>query len=115
MIIPVPLHKQRLRERGFNQAVLWGAAVSAKYRIPMKLNAVLRSRWTAPQVNLHGSRRENNVRNAFSVGETSCLHNASVLLVDDVYTTGATMKECARALRKGGAARIDGFVIARTV
>ena len=113
IIVPVPLHKRRLKERGFNQAVLWGNIVGKKFHIPVAVNAVLRTRWTAPQVSLRGRERTNNVRNAFSVNTPSLLNNASVLLVDDVYTTGATMNECARMVKKAGASRIDGLVIAR--
>lgn len=115
IIVPVPLHKRRLRERGFNQAVLWGTVVGGTFRIPVQCNAVLRNRWTAPQVRLHGTERMNNVRNAFSVRKPSSLKNAAVLLVDDVYTTGATMNECARVIRKAGAWRVDGLVIARAL
>ena len=115
IIVPVPLHKQRLRERGFNQAVLWGNVVGKKFCIPVERNVILRTRWTDPQVTLRGRERENNVLNAFSVRKPALLRNTKVLLVDDVYTTGATMKECARVLRKAGASRIDGLVIARAI
>jgi ComF family protein len=115
LIVPVPLHRRRLQERGFNQAVFWGKLVSEKYGIPVKSRLLRRTRWTAPQVILQGDRRRNNVRHAFSVSKTGALRDARVLLVDDVYTTGATMQECARILKKAGAARVDGFVIARAV
>jgi ComF family protein len=115
VIIPVPLHPRRLRERGFNQALLWGEVVGAQYSVPIDRNLLRRTKWTKPQVSLHGNTRKNNVRNAFSAKENSHLDNAAVLLVDDVYTTGATMGECARILRTAGASRVDGFVIARAV
>jgi len=115
IIVPVPLHKRRLRQRGFNQAVHWGALVSKKYRIPLARQLLERTKWTTPQVTLRGDRRKTNVRNAFRVLESSNVRHASVLLVDDVYTTGATVQECARMLQKAGAFRVDGFVIARAV
>ncbi len=115
VIVPVPLHKRRLRARGFNQAVLWANVIGKKFCLPVERNAVHRTRWTAPQVRLHGTERMNNVRNAFSVRKPLPLKNAAVLLVDDVYTTGATMNECARVMRKAGASRINGLVIARAL
>lgn len=115
LIIPVPLHIRRLRERGFNQAVVWGEIVGETYCIPVKRAVLRRSTWTTPQVTLHGATRKENIRDAFSVRDASAVRNKSVLLVDDVYTTGATMGECAAVLRQVGAVLVDGFVIARAV
>jgi len=115
LLIPVPLHRSRLRERGFNQAVIVGKVLQNKYKVPMKRMALQRSVYTVPQVKLRGKDRKNNVRNAFKVKDSTLVRNKSTLLLDDVFTTGATMNECARVLKDAGAFRVDGFVVARAV
>jgi len=111
--VPVPLHRSRLRQRGFNQSVLWGKIIRGKYNLPLKSMILKRVFCTLPQIELQGKARENNVRNAFKVKNPEVVKGKTILLLDDVYTTGATMKECARALKKAGALRVDGFTIAR--
>jgi ComF family protein len=113
LFMPVPLHVSRLRERGFNQSVLWGKKLGKKYQVPVEKSALTRVLPTLPQVSLQGKARRNNVRNAFVLKNAATVRNRAILLLDDVYTTGATMNECARVLKQGGASRVDGFVIAR--
>ena len=111
--VPVPLHRSRLRQRGFNQSVLWGKILEKKYNLPLKRMVLQRIVCTPPQIALRGKERKNNVRNAFKVKNSELVNGKTILLLDDVYTTGATMNECARVLKKAGAFRVDGFVIAR--
>jgi ComF family protein len=113
--IPVPLHRSRLRQRGFNQAVVLGNVLRRKHNMPLQRLAMQRIVATLPQVRLQGKERMENVRNAFKIRDAALVQNKSILLLDDVYTTGATMNECARALRDAGALRVDGFVVARAV
>ena len=83
--------------------------------MPLQRLTLQRTVATPPQVRLQGKERMKNVRNAFKVKDAALVQNKSILLLDDVYTTGATMNECARVLRGAGARRVDGFVIARAV
>jgi len=114
-IIPVPLHRTRLRERGFNQAVLFGKIIAREYGIPLKFMTLQRITSTFPQTMLPVTTRKLNVRDAFRVKDQTQVESKRILLVDDVYTTGATINECARILKKAGAAIVDGLVIARAM
>ena len=115
LLVPVPLHVQRLRERGFNQALLLVRELSRCTGIPY-LNGILRKkRATVPQVQLSGSERERGVRGTFEVFEKESVEERWILLVDDVFTTGATVNECARVLVAAGAQRVDVFTLARAV
>jgi ComF family protein len=115
LLIPVPLHPQRLRERGFNQALLLTKELSHRTGIPY-LKAILKKKKpTLPQVNLGGVEREKGLRGAFHVTEKEELLGKSVLLVDDVYTTGATVNECSKVLVKGGAERVDILTLAHAI
>jgi len=116
LFIPVPLHLSRLRQRGFNQTVLLGRVLQKKYQqIPLQTMVLQRMVPTLPQVTLAVKERKVNVRNAFRVKDPRLVEGKTVLLLDDVYTTGATMNECARVLKESGVSRVDGFVIARAV
>jgi len=118
-IVPVPLHKRRLRQRGFNQSKLLadyiGQNLTPGYTIPVNENFLRRTRYTPSQMNIKNYfRRKENMRNVFSAeGGPSCLKNKNVLLVDDVATTGATLFECARILKQNGAKKVFGVVVAR--
>lgn len=113
LLIPMPLHPAKLRERGFNQSLLFAAGLSRRMKIPLLKNACRRVRDTPPQSGLPWDERRKNVRNAFAcVADLSGKH---VVLVDDVLTTGASMNALADAVRKRGAARIEAWVIARTM
>lgn len=117
VVVPVPLHRRRLWWRRFNQSAALAKAVAgagAKRFVP---GALLRVRPTAQQVGLSANERERNVSGAFRVAAAGRADVAGrrVLLVDDVYTTGATAKAATRALRRGGAAAVDVLVFARVV
>lgn len=114
LVVPVPLHHSRLRERGFNQAVLIGQTLSRHLSLPMQPDTLTRTRQTEPQIELSAAERRLNVKGAFSVGKPELVAGKRVLLVDDVMTTGSTMDECARELKKAGAEMVIAATIART-
>jgi ComF family protein len=115
LVIPVPLHRRRLRWRGFNQAALLGVAVASRMECKLDVAALARIRDTPPQTMQHSAGRRQNVRGAFVVTHPERIANRRLLLVDDVMTTGATLDECARTLLAGGARRVDVFTVARAV
>jgi len=112
-IVPMPLGRKRLAERGFNQAALLATALGKSLAIPVRLQDLLRVRDTAPQSGLSRDARLKNVRGAFSGSES--VEGLHIALVDDVMTTGATLSEAARALKKAGAARVEAWVVARVM
>ncbi|NJD89957.1 MAG: ComF family protein [Geobacter sp.] len=113
MIIPVPLHKKRLRQRGFNQAILLGEIFAKRWELPLLRNTLRRVRWTEPQVNLSAVERLENVKGAFAISGVSDFSGKRILLVDDVYTTGSTVKECAKILKHAGAEAVNVVTVAR--
>jgi ComF family protein len=113
VVCPVPLHPSRLRERGFNQSVLLGEVVAEAINHPLK-QLLDRTRPTRPQVDLPAESRAANVRDAFAPRLEEVVARQRVLLIDDLFTTGATLSECARALRSAGAADVRVFTLART-
>jgi len=114
-LIPVPLHRQRLRERGFNQVLLLAKEISFQTGIPYRKTILQKKKPTIPQVTLSGLERERGLRGAFHVIGKQGLAGKSVLLVDDVYTTGATVNECSKVLRRGGAKRVDVLTLAHAI
>jgi ComF family protein len=115
LVIPVPLHRRRLRWRGFNQAALLGVTVARRMGCALDLACLARVRDTPPQTMQQGAERRHNVRGAFVVTRRERIANRRLLLVDDVMTTGATLDECARTLLAAGARRVDVFTVARAV
>lgn len=115
VIVPVPLHRARLRWRGFNQAVPLARAVARACGRRVAPRVLARRRPTPPQVGLPAAERRANVRHAFALREPEVVDGRVVLLVDDVMTTGATLDECARILVRGGARRVDALVLARAL
>jgi ComF family protein len=118
-VIPVPLYRAKLRLRGFNQAELIArAAVKAgglQDRMRVFSGVLIRKRDTSSQVGLTSHQRRENLRGAFGVKKPEILKGCEVLLVDDVYTTGATVSECARVLLRAGAAKVWVATVARTL
>ena len=112
-IIPLPLHAERLRERGFNQSAEIAKAVGSCLKIPVELTNVLRTRATAPQADLPHKARHKNVRGAFECRAE--FTGKRLLLIDDVMTTAATANECARVLKLHGAESVTVAVIARAL
>jgi ComF family protein len=115
LIVPVPLHPKRLRERGFNQAVVLARVISMRFSIPLDFMTLRRHVFTEPQVSLGKDQRTANVRGAFVVKDGKKIQGQKIILVDDVYTTGSTVKECAGALMKHGAAEVAVLTLARAV
>ncbi len=109
-LAPVPLHPKRIKDRGFNQSLLLARAFPGT---PVAREAVIRTRHTTPQVGLNPKERQDNVNGAFAVTDPARVKGKSVLLIDDLYTTGSTVKECARVLRKAGARRVEVLTVAR--
>jgi ComF family protein len=112
-ILPVPLHPKRLREREFNQSVLLARPLAARLGIPVDLDAVERVVHTPPQSASTEAERRKNLRGAFRVRKPECVKGRSILLFDDVYTTGATLEELARSLLGAGARQVSGLTLAR--
>ena len=115
LIVPVPLHLKRLRERGFNQAVILAKEISKRFSIPMDFMSLKRQTFTAPQVNLGKDQRRANVRGAFIVRDGKKIEGRRIILVDDVYTTGSTVKECAGVLMKHKAMEVAVLTLARAL
>jgi ComF family protein len=115
LVMPVPLHASRLKERGFNQALLLAHRMSERHHIPFSCDNLCRTRPTRPQVELTGAERILNVSGAFALRKPDAVADRSVVLIDDVFTTGATMNECASVLKQAGAAHVTAFTLARAV
>ncbi len=117
LLIPVPLHWRRLLKRRFNQSALLAYRLSARTGIPCVPNVLLRVRYTPPQMRLDRKTRLRNVRRAFAVplAARSQLKGKTVLLVDDVVTTGATITACCKALRKAGVREVRVLSLAKTI
>jgi ComF family protein len=115
LIVPVPLHKKRLRWRGYNQAVLLAAVLAKEWRLPVARSALQRTRWTEPQINLAADERQQNVKGAFAVVDPRAVLGRRIILVDDVFTTGSTVEECAKTLKKAGAAEVSIVTVARAL
>ena len=123
VIVPVPLHAKKLRMRGFNPSFLlvknWARIAESSNSklpdIPVEINVLERRRWTEPQTGLGRKERLANIKNAFKISDYSKIAGKKILLVDDVYTTGATVNECAKVLLKGGAGHVDVLTLARSM
>lgn len=105
VIIPVPIHKSRMRKRGYNQAQIIGKALSETLKIPMDINVLVREKKTEPQKKLSKSIRKKNVESAFKVTKNVVKYN-KIILVDDIYTTGATIDACAQVLKRAGVKKV---------
>lgn len=114
LVMPVPLHPSRLRERGFNQSLLVARKISRALGIGLDRVSLTRHRRTEAQVGLKPAEREKNVKGAFALKDPGAVRGRKVLLIDDVYTTGATVRECSKVLKKAGA-EVEVLTIARAV
>ena len=115
LLLPVPLHPRRERERGFNQASLLARRVGRAWRVAVRDDVLVRAVATPSQTELDAPARRANVRDAFRLRRPEAIRGCHVLLVDDILTTGATLSECARCLREGGAATVGALTVARVV
>lgn len=112
VIAPVPLHAARERERGYNQAALLARKLGLDLQRPVVEDALMRTKPTAPQINLSAQERRDNVRGAFQTVNSS-LAGKHILLVDDVYTTGSTLEAACQALRASDAVSVWAYTLAR--
>jgi ComF family protein len=112
LLVPVPLHPSRLRERGYNQALELAKPLATAFAIPLAANLLSRERATIAQTGLDAVARRRNLRGAFRVSSDAALP-AHVVVLDDVMTTGATLRECAVTLRRAGVSRVDVWALAR--
>ncbi len=110
-VLPVSLYSSRLRQRGFNQSIEISRVLAKNLAIPIEHTAVVRQRYTAAQTGLNAKQRQKNIKGAFSV--VANLNYKHVLIVDDVMTTGATVNELAKVLKKNNVARVGVLSIAR--
>lgn len=115
LLVPVPLHIRRLRERGFNQALLLVRELSKRTGIPYAERTLKKIKDTPFQVTLKKRERRKNLTRAFQVKDRKAIKGKAVMLVDDVYTTGTTVNECSRALRMAGADRVAVLTVARAL
>ena len=117
LVVPVPLHTSKLRQRGFNQAEFIARAALKHKPLASELDAkcLVRHRETVPQAGLTRHQRRENIRGAFRVRDVDAVRGRDVLLVDDVFTTGTTISECARVLLRAGAASVYAVTAARAL
>ncbi|MBR1756510.1 MAG: ComF family protein [Alphaproteobacteria bacterium] len=115
LLIPVPIHRRRLLERKYNQSALLARELAKQTGITAEYSALQRVRHTVPQVQLSGQARRHNLKHAFDVKSVQKIKGKKVVLIDDVETTGATLNECAKALKKAGASKIYALTLARTM
>lgn len=113
VLVPVPLHPRRLRERGYNQSALLAREIGRRTGTAACPDALVRRLDTAPQAGLSAAARRRNVREAFAVRRAASVAGRTVVLVDDVLTTGATALACARRLEEAGAGEIRLLTVAR--
>ena len=115
LIAPVPLHIKKLRQRGFNQSVILAKALKKKWRLPLNYFLLKRTKFTLTQTGLDKKEREKNIKGVFKVTSDEAVDGQNIILVDDVYTTGSTLNECAKTLRKAGAKEIAALTLARVI
>ena len=113
VLVPLPLHNKRKKWRGFDQALELSKEIGNYFDMPVLDNVLIRQKETPPQAELGKEDRAENIKNAFSCQNQNLIKNKKIFLVDDVYTTGATMKEATKTLKQNGAKEVWGLVIAR--
>lgn len=115
LIIPVPLHVKRLRERGFNQSLILARRLAKIKKIPVDFFVLKRHRFTSTQTRSNKQERKHNIRGAFDVSGTKTIAGHNILLIDDVLTTGATVNECSKTLLRAGAKKVSVLTLARVL
>ncbi len=113
LLVPVPLHKKRLRLRGFNQSAILAAHLARRNRLPIDFMNLIRHVNTPEQTKLGRDMREANLKGAFSIRDKGRFKGEKIIVVDDVYTTGSTVKECCRTLLEGQAGEVSVLTLAR--
>jgi len=116
LIVPVPLHIEKLRKREYNQSVILGMGLARQLRVSLDPFILNKIRETMPQFEItNEDERRRNVKGAFSVADAWKIREKSILLIDDVFTTGSTINECARVLFESGASRVQALTLMRAV
>ena len=115
MVVPVPLHKKKRKRRGYNQSGLFARALSRRMDLPFKDNVLRKIHYGRPQMLLEAEERRKNVRNEYFLNKPVSINGKTLLLVDDVFTTGATVGECSRVLLKGGAKEVRVLTLAQVL
>ena len=113
LLIPVPLHKKRLKERGYNQSELLAKEISSALEIPLNCEVLEKVKYTLPQFNLNEKERMENIRGAFELKNIELIKGKKLLIIDDIFTTGITVHEVCRVLRKGKPESIYVLTLAR--
>ena len=111
-VIPVPVHRKRYKERGYNQSAILAKKIAMKMQIKCWGNVLYKKHHTVPQSTLNEKNRKENVKNVYGVRHSNKIKDKIILLVDDIYTTGATAKECARILKQNGVSQVIVMTIA---
>ncbi|MEN6355531.1 MAG: ComF family protein [Armatimonadota bacterium] len=114
MVVPIPIHRNRLVERGFNQSEELGRLLCKRISVPLEINALYRIKNTRHQVSLPQDERMLNIKGAFAVQRPDLITGKRVLLVDDVFTTGSTLNEAAKMLKEAGAQSVFVYTLARS-
>ncbi len=112
-IVPVPISGKRKKERGYNQSLLIAKELGKRIGVPVASRALCKTKNIVAQSKLNKRQRQENIVGAYSLGKTKGLENAKILLFDDIYTTGSTIKECAKTLKKAKPKKIDYLTIAK--
>jgi ComF family protein len=115
LVVPVPLHLKRLGQRGFNQSAVMAGALGRRLDLPVRFDMLVRNQWTEPQTRLSRKERLENVKGAFEVSDRSSGKGHHILIVDDVFTTGTTLSECAKTLKAAGAAGVYALTVTRAI
>lgn len=114
ILIPVPLYGSRMRSRGFNQAELLAQKIAEHFNLPLEIDILKRTIPTSPQVNIkNNEKRKENIKNAFKINDSEKIKDKTIILIDDVATTGATLIEAAKTLKQNGAKQVWALVVAK--
>ena len=112
-IIPVPISKKRMKERGYNQSLLIAKKISQNLKIPLQTNCLFKTKNIIEQSKLNKEQRKENIQNVYELKNGEILNNKRILLIDDIYTTGSTVNECAKILQQGKPKEVDVLVLAK--
>lgn len=112
-IIPVPISKKRMKERGYNQSLLIAKKISKDVKIPLQANCLVKTKNIIEQSKLNKEQRKQNIQNVYELENREILNNKQILLIDDIYTTGSTVNECAKILQQGEPKKVDVLVLAK--
>ena len=112
-IIPVPISKKRMKERGYNQSLLIAKNLSKELNISLQVNCLLKTKNIIEQSKLNKEQRKENIQNVYELKNGEILNNKQILLIDDIYTTGSTVNECSKILQQAKPEKIDVLVVAK--